>query len=386
MKKKTNYLFAILVLLLVQSSVFALETKSSDYDVVPENAVNVDNILDLVDKTSIIPLNKENTEFVYTYNGKKGYLNKDTHFGFITEYDNILPLANYLLVKQNNKFGLISKNGEVILKPDFQKISLESSNGLNYFEAKQNGRYKMFYDNGKAMSLDDVFSLSQNTTILLANDLRPEFKEVIEENVKLELKDIIKETRDVKTEADSYEISEMPVPGKVKVAQVENKVENAVVTDEANVSAEKTANYTQPEKVSTDSAFTINNKTFYSFIQNENVGIKNSKQDVIIPAKYNSYKVTDDNLIVVEKNKAYSVYNTRGKLLAEQVYDKVNIYEKGSVYNFKIIDNKGYISKNGKELGTLVKQNGEYVYTKTSFSLFTNNIIRLVTTILDAAN
>ena len=191
MKKKTNYLYAILLLLVVQSSVFALETKSSDYDVVPDNAVNVNNILDLVDKTSIVPLNKENTEFVYTYNGKKGYINKDTNFGFITEYDNILPLANYLLVKQNNKFGLISKNGEVILKPDFQKINLESSNGINYFEAKQNGKYKMFYNDGKSMSLDDVFTLSQNTTILLANDLRPEFREVIEENVKLELKDII---------------------------------------------------------------------------------------------------------------------------------------------------------------------------------------------------
>ncbi len=386
MKKKTNYLYAILLLLVVQSSVFALETKSSDYDVVPDNAVNVNNILDLVDKTSIVPLNKENTEFVYTYNGKKGYINKDTNFGFITEYDNILPLANYLLVKQNNKFGLISKNGEVILKPDFQKINLESSNGINYFEAKQNGKYKMFYNDGKSMSLDDVFTLSQNTTILLANDLRPEFREVIEENVKLELKDIIKDTRDAKSVVDSYEIAEIPVPGRVKVAQVEKKVENADETNDVKVSNEKTENYIQPENVSSDSEFTINNKTFYSFIQNDKVGIKNEKQDVIVPAKYNSYKVVNGNLILVERNKAYSVYNTKGKLLAEQVYDKVNIYDKGSVYNFKIVDNVGYISKNRKELGTLVKQNGEYVYNKTSFSLFTNNVVRLVTTILDASN
>ena len=116
------------------------------------------------------------------------------------------------------------------------------------------------------------------------------------------------------------------------------------------------------------------------------MGLKNETQDVIVPAKYNSYKVVNGNLILVERNKAYSVYNTKGKLLAEQVYDKVNIYDKGSVYNFKIVDNVGYISKNRKELGTLVKQNGEYVYNKTSFSLFTNNVVRLVTTILDASN
>ena len=146
-------------------------------------------------------------------------------------------------------------------------------------------------------------------------------------------------------------------------------------------------------KSNNNSLITIGKKNYYVTTSGTKIGLETETGKTIVPAIYDSYKLTtpcehfSTPVILAERNDTYAVYNTKGKLLAEQVYDKVNVYRFGKVYSYQLLNGAGIIKDNNKEIGILSKENNDYKFTKTGFSLFTpHKINELIITILNAQN
>ena len=321
----------------------------------------------------IISYNKTNkTEFKIKINNQTGYINDENSVIFITEYDDMFLTDKYIKTKKDGKYGLIDKNGNIILYPEFQNVGILYSNGNEYISAKQNGKYKLFYNTGKLIPENELYTVQTNKNYILAANIRPEFrlsgsnKQTIYEKINAHEND---------NDGFVYEIQEMKIPGKIK-------------KDVINESDNKSNNIKN-----NNSLITIGKKNYYVTTSGTKIGLETETGKTIVPAIYDSYKLTtpcehfSTPVILAERNDTYAVYNTKGKLLAEQVYDKVNVYRFGKVYSYQLLNGAGIIKDNNKEIGILSKENNDYKFTKTGFSLFTpHKINELIITILNAQN
>lgn len=266
-----------------------------------------------------------------------GYYNAEENYKFITDYDDIFLMEKYLKVKKDKKYGLIDKKGNIILMPIFERVGVYENNGNEFLSVKINGKNKLYTTTGKLVPAEELYSVTYDGVYALAKDLRPDFKKYI-------LKNRV-------TENQVYEVEEVETPSAVQVASVEKSVE---------------------QKAPTEKFITIGDNEFVVINDNGLFGISTLEAEEILPVIYDNLSITTDKkpLIIADMAGVTSVYNTKGRTLAEQVYNKVNVYKNGKVYTYSHDDNKWILKANGKKLGTLQFINNDYVYTKEKFTFF----------------
>lgn len=279
-----------------------------------------------------------------------GYVNIENKNNFLTNYDDINLFGNYIKTIKENKYGLIDKESNIILKPIYEKVGLFYNDGKEYISAKYDGKYKLYQNTGKLIPEEDLYVVLNDQNSLLAINLKPELKKYRYNNAQ-----IYQET-DTK-----YEIEEINVPESVKTASIKK---DFISEDNNKPETEK------------NNQFTIDKKTFVLVKKDNKFGINDAKGEEIVPAIYDKIIMTkpcehyNKYAFLSVKNGVYTEYSLKGKLLAEQVYDKVNIYQNGNVYSYN--NNKGVweLRCNGKLIGQLEFTDEGYKYTKIKQSLF----------------
>jgi hypothetical protein len=403
----------------VQSNcAYSLTTKSSDYVIdtqsqsveetvnkVDETLSNVENIYEnenvsvvkLNDKYGIIDKSTKqyifapildsvtkfsDDEFKIKYKDLVGYLNSTTQTNFLTNYDNIFLLDNYLKIKKDGKYGIIDKKSNIILPPIYQSVGIRNYDDTEYLAGKLDGSYKLYKNTGRLLEDNEVYQVDSATntvsdvrTAITVNSNSNSNKSLVASDIKTEIKDYWKTVtpveatkvastqlvNDVKselkaTESQSYEIQEIELPKKVKVAKIEkNDIDIEISGDTTKV---KKGNYT-------------------IFEENDKLGLTNKKGNVIVNSDYDEITLAKPckhfvkPIVIATKNNVKYVFDTKGNLIAEEIGNSININQHKKEYTYTLIDNKYVLTSGENELGYLEKIDDKYKYTNTQskFSL-----------------
>lgn len=393
MKKRYLLLLAIFSVLLSSNLTYALDVQNSDYEIVQDSVApaeqaivketdkiiifSEDNKFGIKDKEtdnyilkgapwdSLEAMDSSYNEFKYMKDNKAGYLNISEKIMFQTPFEDLSILGNYLKIKDDSKYGLTDKQGNIILLPSFQKIAVVNENNTEYIMGKINGKYKLYYNTGKLIPEEQLYTVTPDTTYLLAKDLRPVFKtRYYKDNTTYEkLSD---------ENAMVYDVQEMDLTGKTKSASVRKNVKSQIEAEDA------------------ENILTIKNKDYIIVKDNDKIGLNSLKDKIILQAQYDSISVKTpckhflSPVLLAQKDNIKYIFNLKGKLIAEETYDKVNVYKYGKVFSYHKEDNTGIIEKNGTQIGTLTKTEDGYEYQKTKFAIFTpHKVNELILTILD---
>lgn len=274
-----------------------------------------------------------------------GYFNSETDKLVITNYSDMYLLGKYLKVKSGKKFGLIDKDGNTILMPIFDRISLYTQGDKDYISAKINGKNKLYYTTGKLIPEEELYSVSNDGVYAIANDLKPEFK-----------KYVLKARNDNYLANSAYQVEEIEVPSNVQIAAIEqNTVE------------------IKPKAKEIESKNILIGKNEYIVVKNgSKVGLTNINGEEIIPVEYDNLNITDlkNPILITKQNGVVSAFNIKGNLLAEQVYNKFNIYKYGKLYSYTKSDDNWILKSNNKKIGTLTINENRYIFTKEKHNLF----------------
>ncbi len=294
-----------------------------------------------------------------------GYVNIENKNNFLTNYDDIILFGNYIKTIKENKYGLIDNKSNIILKPIYDKVGIFYNDGKEYISAKYDGKYKLYQNTGKIIPEKDLYVVLNDQASLLAMNLKPELKKYKYDNAQ-----IFQET-DTK-----YEIEEINIP---EIRKTESTNED--ITSEDN----------EPD-IESNNQFTIDNKTFILVKKDNKFGINTLKGEEILPPIYDNIVIVNltkdynTNTFWAIKNNVFSEYSLNGEILAEQVYDKINIYRYGNVYSYNKNNNIWDLRCNGKLIGQLTIENDDYKYSKSKFHLNrVNKINEIFISILENA-
>lgn len=286
-----------------------------------------------------------------------GYVNIENKNNFLTNYDDINLFGNYIKTIKENKYGLIDKESNIILKPIYEKVGLFYNDGKEYISAKYAGKYKLYQNTGKLIPEEDLYVVLNDQNSLLAINLKPELKKYRYNNAQ------------IYQETDSeYEIKEV----NMNETNQENK------TKKRNLIKE----YIEMNPVEgKDNQFIFANK-IYTLIQKDNkYGIHTLKNKEIIPANYDQIIPVEPTekykqaIFITIENGIYSEYSIDGKLLAEQVYDKLNIYKNGKLYIYKKENGIWTLRHNNQVIGQMNYYNGVYKFNRIKRNTFRLNKI-----------
>lgn len=371
--KKFVLLLAIFALF-TNINAYSVETNASDYEVMPisevSTAENTDEIviyetekfkiiqngksyfsIKNTDGDYVITQDWENVKAVndtgnllkFTKQGKFVFFDALTGELLMYPADDFSLLGSNLKIYKNGKYGLIDNYGNTILEPVYERISITNFDDKEYLVAKQNGKNLLFYNNGELVQEEDLYTITTEESLsLLAKDIKP----IIKTNY---LKSISKKL--------------------VEENNVTNKFEELNI--EKNELSEKT--------------ITIKNKTYYVTYDEKKIGLSTMQNKRILPASYDSISVKQLSgkfstpVLLAEKKGVSSIYSLKGKLLAEEIDNKINIYKYGKVYTYI----NGEVLQNGEKVGNLILENNEYKFEKTkTMFLPISKVNELILTIL----
>ena len=294
-----------------------------------------------------------------------GYVNIENKNNFLTNYDDIILFGNYIKTIKENKYGLIDNKSNIILKPIYDKVGIFYNDGKEYISAKYDGKYKLYQNTGKIIPEKDLYVVLNDQASLLAMNLKPELKKYKYDNAQI--------FQDTDTK---YEIEEINIP---EIRKTESTNED--ITSEDN----------EPD-IESNNQFTIDNKTFILVKKDNKFGINTLKGEEILPPIYDNIVIVNltkdynTNTFWAIKNNVFSEYSLNGEILAEQVYDKINIYRYGNVYSYNKNNNIWDLRCNGKLIGQLTIENDDYKYSKSKFHLNrVNKINEIFISILENA-
>ncbi len=395
MKRTLILIFALTFCLFANSPSYSVETNSSDYQIVNDNSITEEdnanynvkqetdkllfieknNKLGIIDKTTgeyvlepiadSISRFKENndTEYKIRINNNTGYLNTDKKIIFISNYDDIYLSDNYIKVKKDNKYGFFNKMGNPVLKPVFDEVGIIKNDTNEYLTGKYNGEVKFFDKNGKYISENELYIVKEDNNIILVRDLKPIIKKYRRKN------GAMYET------PDTVEIGHIPLRDKPHTAFVEKNIKN---------------HFDEPSE---DTIISIKNKNYILLKNKGKIGLSKENGKEVIPALYDSIdaknlcKHFSSPVIIAKKHNSLSIYDLKGKMLAEEVYNKINIYKYGKIYSYQFEAGKWILKENNKIIGNItINDDGSYEFVKTKFHLRSlHKINELLITMLTTA-
>ena len=345
-------------------------------EVIEEQAINIEkdeeapNFLLEVKWDTLDALNEKKNDFKITKDGKVGYLNADLKYSFLTDYDDISPLGNYLKIKKDNKYGVIDISGREILTPEFDKISLLlNDDGREYIVAKKDGKFRLFYNTGVVVPEENLYTITNDSSVILARDIKPDLKKHIK-NSKVNFETL-------KNKSESYKIEELELPENVANAEDELVIDEAIKNTDLEV-----VNLN-------DSLIMVGNKQFYFDKSLEKVGLKNTNGKQIIPAVFDELTFNKpckhflSPIVLAKKDNSVSVYSSSGKLLAISVDNMINVYKYGKIFSLDKTSENMDIFVDGKVIGSLNKENRDYTFKRNGFNLYPmHNITMMMITLL----
>ncbi len=299
------------------------------------------------DWTGFAPLNEAGTKFKLTQKDRFFFLDTENDNALMYPASDVSLVKDYLKISKDGKFGLIDSFGNVILEPQFERISITNLNNEELIVAKKDGKNSIYYNTGNIVPEEELYSVSIDSSLsLLAKDIKP----IIKTNyLKSTYKNVEEQGK------MSYKLEELNI--------------------EKNELSDKT--------------ITIKNKTYYVTSDEKKIGLSTMSNKRILPAEYD--KITIKNLsgkfatpvLLANKEDKHFIYNLKGNLLAEESDNKINVYKYGKVYTYK----DGIVYKDSVKIGELLEENNEYKFEKTKFSILPiHRINELILTILSAKN
>ena len=394
--KKVLLLSLLLVVSYAANCAGAIETKASDYEIVKqvvnepiesaEVVLEYGNIkvLKFGDKygiyntktgryvmqpvlDSVEPLTDKNNEFKIRAKKLVGYANSDEDYAFLTPYEDMNLYGNYLRIKKNGKYGLLDKKGNTLLIPSFRHVSVIKSGDTEYLVGNYDGKNKIFYNTGKLVPESELYTITYDEFHAFANDIRPVFKTQRYKN------NLVYEKKEYDDNM-TYEIKEMKLPSKTK--KVQNEIKD-IKPSELKVQ---------------ENVITIDKKVYIITKNNKLVGLDTVKGKEIVPSVYDSIDIKkpcehfSKPVIVAKKGHSYTIYELNGKVAAEQLPNKINIYKYGRVYNYEFEDGIWNLKLDKKVVGKLaIVGNEQYEFTKTAFHVRSlHKMNELLLTILNA--
>lgn len=351
MRKIIVFSSAILMLLIVNLSANAIEVKASDYEV-----VNDSSEVSEAQATKVIPLNEEKTEFKFNYGEKLGYYNKETNVKFAGDFDNIVLFDKYLKVKKSKKYGIVNKEGKLIIPVSASKIEIVKNNDSDYFAAKIDGEYQLYNDVGELVPENELSLIPNTFVYFLADAIRPEFIESYIEAYSEKPEEKIVQTTQT-------ELEEIEVPETSQTAHIEkNMREKEVLVNEKLNSGE--------------SKFFVKDKEYTLTYINNKFGVKNENKEEILAVEFDSISLKNPSnnlsepVLIALKDDANYVYSLKGKLLADNTDGEIKVYNGNNTYSVKFDGDEGILKKNGTDKGLITLSNGTYTYKPFGFTLF----------------
>lgn len=291
-----------------------------------------------------------------------GYFNSTTDQVFITNYNEMYLLGEYLKVKSGDKYGLIDKTGRSILMPIFDRVGIYTLDGKDYLSVKMNGKNKLYSTDGKLIPEEELYTISYDGVYAIASDLKPEFK-----------KYVIKTRKSNYLSGVGYQVEEVSAPKDVEVASV---VENVVDSDLKEKVVDKVDKIAEEVQEEINTKEILVGKKHYIIKESSNLlGFYTEDNKEILPIEYNKLSITNlkNPIILAETDAEINAYNLSGKLIGKKVNKIVETYRFGKTYTYTQTENGWDIVSGKKTIGKLEYDGVEYKFTKNKFNLFKYN-------------
>lgn len=259
-----------------------------------------------------------------TITNKKGIINSLGKFEIECKYDDILPSNSVFIVKDKNKYGIVSKT-DLVLKPVIYnyvyRVNYKDSIFSNqYFAEKDNlkGIINPFlendvipfqYKNIQVFSEFYVVENSENKNGLLSENGKTVIDEKYEFYTGFKNKIFaVKDNKNYLLSIENKNYSEIEIP-------IENFVKNLFSV----------------------SGISINKYQIYN--NQKQFGVISTENKIVIPCEYDFIENIDNSgEFIVRKNKKYGVVNVKNQVVLELKYDSYKMMKE--TINFEIKNSK----------------------------------------------
>ena len=315
------------------------------------------------------------------------YFNTQTEQILITNYNEIYLQSDYLKVKEDTKFGLITKDGHTILMPIFDKVSIFKQDEKEYIYTKSNGQSKLYTIAGEEIPEEELYTISYDGIYAIAADLKSEFKKIVLENKKSSfLSNFINSTQQSEIEEQINDISEVKQDIEEKIEESNQTLENLeqeIVDEVTDVIQENTTelNNTVEEIIEdiTNTQKILVGKKYYIIKEKDGlIGLTTEENQEILPIEYDRVNITNlkNPIVLAYKGEELIAFDLLGNVIGQKKNDLIETYSKNKTYTFNQTDNGWDLDCESKSLGLLEFDGTKYKFNKYKFSL--NNYNRLI--------
>ena len=332
------------------STTYFLLNKDGKWGVIDNNSKIV--IEPTYEDSIIIPNNKKDV-FICTYDvdyEKNTYKTKvinSKNKELFENYDSVLALTNYdennnlwyeenvLIVKKDDKYGLIDFKGNNILNIEYDDIYALKGVKNSLITVKEE-KLGLVDDSGKKVlnnEYDEILSLGKDCK-----------KYIVKKDGKYGVNDILDcEYEEIKP-LNNTNIFCVKENGKLKV----------IDKDKKEILSEK---FDDIETIKNDVIVYKNSGKFYAY---------NVASEAKVEKGYKELKYTSDNLFIFKAENNYGIINIDNQVMIEDKYPNINFYDDARIYELEDQDLNIILNKELKQIarGIVNEVNSEKLYIK----------------------
>lgn len=269
------------------------------------------------------------SNFIVKKDGKTGLLNEKGQTIVKTEYKDILTLkesykSEYIIVNEENKYGVISTSGTILIEPVYDGVKYLGSSSL--FAVKQDNTWKLMDTEEKKIIIDSgykdiVEAKSENIVVVDKDGKYGVVSKANEEKIKPQYEDL-------KYAFSIYYIAKKD--GKYGVINLENK--EVIKFEYQNMIYVENGGFIQADKTDTETVIFDNNlgqkvtgivsevntdKGYIKVYTNNEYKYYNFK----LEEKNSSDLLTSNTLFLSKKDGKYGYIDKSGKVVVDYIYE-----------------------------------------------------------------
>lgn len=269
------------------------------------------------------------SNFLVKKDGKLGLVNEKGQTIINTEYKNILTLkegykSEYVIVNAENKYGVISTSGTILIEPTYEGVKYLGSSSL--FAVKQDNTWKLMDTEEKKIIIDggykDIVEAKSENIVVVNNDGK--YGVVSKENEEK----IKPQYEDLKYAFSIYYIAKKD--GKYGVINLEN--EEVIKFEYKNMEYVENGGFIQADRTDTETVIFDNNlgQKVTGIISEVNTDKGYIKVYTNNEYKYYNFKLEEKNsfdlltantLFLSKKDGKYGYVDKSGKVVVDYIYE-----------------------------------------------------------------
>lgn len=269
------------------------------------------------------------SNFLVKKDGKLGLVNEKGQTIINTEYKNILTLkegykSEYVIVNAENKYGVISTSGTILIEPTYEGVKYLGSSSL--FAVKQDNTWKLMDTEEKKIIIDggykDIVEAKSENIVVVNNDGK--YGVVSKENEEK----IKPQYEDLKYAFSIYYIAKKD--GKYGVINLEN--EEVIKFEYQNMVYVENGGFIQADKTDTETVIFDNNlgQKVTGIVSEVNTDKGYIKVYTNNEYKYYNFKLEEKNssdlltantLFLSKKDGKYGYVDKSGKVVVDYIYE-----------------------------------------------------------------